>query len=114
MVVDVDDHVKVHESITPSPHSELVVILSINKDERVNEEIKKGKVVISKSTNFLVAVEAPSSASTHAAVTHPLPTTTSSSTRARKRPLLRSTKQPPPHHPIFNGFVHMIAGFLAF
>lgn len=39
--MNVDEHVKIQESIIPGPHGEQVKILSIEEDVHIDEEIKK-------------------------------------------------------------------------
>lgn len=44
-VVDIDEHMKVHEAIVPGPHGQQVVVLAVEDDIRIHEEIKKNEVV---------------------------------------------------------------------
>ncbi|RWW03032.1 hypothetical protein GW17_00033847 [Ensete ventricosum] len=48
-VVDVEDHVHIHETVVPGPHGEQLVALSIDEDIKVHEVIKKGELIVETS-----------------------------------------------------------------
>ncbi|KAM0947275.1 hypothetical protein DsansV1_C08g0084431 [Dioscorea sansibarensis] len=44
-VINVEDHVHVHEAIVPGPHGQQVVILDVDEDIKVQKDINKSEVV---------------------------------------------------------------------
>ncbi|KAF5197009.1 leucine-rich repeat extensin-like protein [Thalictrum thalictroides] len=43
-VINVDEHLKVHEAIAPGPHGTQAVVLTIEEDVHVQEQIKKNEL----------------------------------------------------------------------
>ncbi|KAH7663757.1 Concanavalin A-like lectin/glucanase domain-containing protein [Dioscorea alata] len=44
-IINVEDHVHVHETIVPGPHGQKIVILDVDEDIKVQEDIKKSELV---------------------------------------------------------------------
>ena len=44
-IINIDEHIKVQETIIPGPHGEQIKVLSIEEDLHIEEEIKKNEKV---------------------------------------------------------------------
>lgn len=46
-IIKIDEHVKIQEAIIPGPHGPQVVVLNVEKDEHIEEEIRKNEISVS-------------------------------------------------------------------